>query len=227
MIDIYGVSLSRLPSKEGLIERLDSVLYESWLARHHGLRNEHASRASLAALLLLQTAGFCQRLIYDKMGRPSLTDTAVDFNITHTDGYTFCAVETPDAFHATEGGIATSPVCRVGLDAEDLSRLDHTRVAPLVSRWFSEKEEEFFLSSPSDETFLRIWTKKEALVKWLGTGLRDLRQADTVTAEAKCGVRFYEYCAKGAILSLCCRENAEPPSDIHWLTDSELGVTCV
>ena len=111
---------------------------------------------------------------------------------------------------------------RVGLDAENLARIATVRVCPLADRWFSERELDFFLSDPTDRTFLRVWTRKEALVKWTGEGLSGLREADTVAAESVYGVRFYEYRVEDTLLSLCTHEDTPPPSGIRMLSDPEV-----
>ena len=239
MIDIYGIALSKLPQKRRMIQLLDERFYEAWRERHRSIRDERAVRTSLAGPLLLQASGVRGELFYDEKGRPSLRDRDVDFNITHTEGYTFCAMECPDEAPSlpepptdpTYPDVYVAPkdrerlysgCCRVGVDAENLSRLSSMRVFPLASRWFSEREEDFFLSLPNDESFLRVWTRKEALVKWLGTGISALRSADTVTAQSRYGVRFYEYRVEDTVVTLCCHAASPRPPRIRILTDTEL-----
>ncbi len=68
-----------------------------------------------------------------------------------------------------------------GIDAENVSRRV-LRPEKLAERFFTKKEKEYVLEAEGAERkrrFLEIWVKKEAYVKWLGTGLKDLRKADT------------------------------------------------
>lgn len=241
MIDILGITLSQLPPRRTLVTMVDDCFLMAWKERHRSVRDEKAACASLAGLLLLQAAGIRGTLAYDDTGRPYLNDREVDFNITHTDRHAFCAIEYPP----TETVMPEPPPsrdypskrvskvnikrmfagqCRVGLDAENLSRLASMRICPLADRWFSLHEEDFFLSAPTDETFLRVWTRKEALVKWLGGGLTQLRQADTVTAQSLYRVRFHEYRVENTVVSLCCHETSPAPHRIHMLTDTEFSL---
>ncbi len=212
MIEILGVALDGLPP----VSELTSLMNEKFLSAHrlrHGeIHNERAARASLAGLLLLQASGVRGELIYDDKGRPSLVGAPCDFNITHTDAYAFCAVET-----STDGARR----CRVGLDAEDLSRLSRDRIERLVARWYSDAEKALFAADPSVECFLRIWTRKEALMKWIGTGLADLSRADTASAESAHGIRFAEYRVDGTLISLCLHADACAPQAVRMLSGND------
>ncbi|MBR3893859.1 MAG: 4'-phosphopantetheinyl transferase superfamily protein [Clostridia bacterium] len=209
MIEILGVELDALPSAFELTSLMDEKFLSAHRARHGLMRNERAARASLAGLLLLQSTGVRGDLIYNENGRPSLLGESCDFNITHTDAHTFCAVARPSA--------ASEP-CRLGLDAENLSRLSHERVDRLAERWFSDAENASFAADPTPEAFLRIWTRKEALLKWIGTGLVDLPHADTVCAEAFYNVRFVEYRMGDTLITLCLAADAVAPQEIRMLS---------
>lgn len=89
-------------------------------------------------------------------GKPELKDNALFFNISHT----------TDSFV-----IAISESFPVGVDLEDLNK--HLNYEPIVKRFFSEKEAEYILSTPleSKDRFFLLWTRKEALLKAIGTGI--------------------------------------------------------
>lgn len=89
-------------------------------------------------------------------GKPELTDNSLFFNISHT----------TDSF-----AIAISESFPVGVDLEDLNK--HLNYEPIVKRFFSEKEAEYILNSPgeSKDRFFLLWTRKEALLKAIGTGI--------------------------------------------------------
>ncbi len=239
MIGIYGVHLSLLPDKRTMLTVLEPYFSPSWRERHRHIRDKRTSQASLAGILLLRYAGLDGMVSCDASGRPFLEGSGVDFNITHTDHAVFCAVAYPEDFCAAMsdapdvkmGGNHTDErsgqqlfegVARVGLDAENLSRLATVRIFPLADRWFSESEQDTFLSEPNDRSFLQIWTRKEALVKWIGTGLAGLRDADTSTAEAQYGVRFCEYHEGDAVITLCTHATGELPNGVRMLTRDEI-----
>jgi 4'-phosphopantetheinyl transferase len=91
-----------------------------------------------------------------KKGKPELTDDSLFFNISHT----------TDSFV-----IAVSESCPVGVDLEDLNK--QLNYMPIVKRFFSEEETEYILNNPeeSKERFFLLWTRKEALLKAIGTGI--------------------------------------------------------
>lgn len=241
MIKLYGVKLSQLPDRRTLISALGEELYSAWKERHKSTRDEYAARASLAGILLLQFAGVRKDFFYGQNGRPCSRDSRIDFNITHTEKLVLCAVETTEADTELGKNPPDTPYypektvhgdyrkqlfpddhCRVGLDAEDLGRLSSVRICPIADRWFSHNEREFFLAEPNDRTFLRIWTRKEALAKWTGEGLSGLRKADTVSAPSMYGIRFCEYLIGDTVIALCCRADTVPPAQIHMLTGAEV-----
>ena len=212
MVELYGVRLSMLPDHHTLIAGLRQELYEAWRAKHKNVRDDRTARSSLVALYLLDALVPGARLAYDGDGRPYLEDATVDFNVTHTGQMTFLAIA------RGEGAI----VPRVGLDAEDLTRIASVRICPMAARWFSKNEYEIFLRTPDDFTFLRFWTRKEALVKWTGRGLRSLRQADTLQAGERHGVCFREYREENTLITLCTAQGITPPPEIHMLSAEEL-----
>ena len=70
-----------------------------------------------------------------------------------------------------------------GIDAESLSE-SPKNLERIVKRFFSEGEKAYFYGSVKGSVerkrrFLEVWVKKEAYVKWLGTGFKDLAKADT------------------------------------------------
>ena len=93
----------------------------------------------------------------------------------------------------------------------------------MAERWFTENEQAFFYRDPSELSFLRVWTRKEALVKWMGEGLRALREADTVLAESMYGVRFYEYAVEDSWVTLCCSCHSRPPQTVQMLSYASLS----
>ena len=212
MIELYGVRMSMLPDRHVMSECLPSALYEAWRIHHRGVRSEVTAKSSLAGLYLLRHCMQEIELYYDEDGRPHSAGSTVDFSITHTNDLTLLALD--------RGGEGRSP--RVGLDAEDLSRLASMRICPIAERWFSPREYADFLVEPTDDMFLRIWTRKESLVKWTGYGMRGLRGADTVRARECHGVKFAEYRIDNTLVALCAAADVETPHVIQMLSVSDL-----
>ena len=71
------------------------------------------------------------------------------------------------------------------MKAKFISHPDFSNLDEMVARWFSESEQKAFLASPTKETFLRIWTRKEAYVKAKGGVIADAAKTELVTPEFK------------------------------------------
>lgn len=207
MIKLYGVHIDSLPEYSSLLALLREDWRRVWLSRYGSVRDERKKRAGLAGLWLLEHSGANGMLFYDANGRPGFLDGAVDFSISHTQTLVVCAVEFGDG----EGG--ESP--RIGVDAEDLSRVSPEQISALAERWFTEGEREMFLAAPNARTFLRIWTRKEALVKRTGEGLRGMRLRDVTRGEQE-GITFFEYDADGALVTVCAHVGARTPLVLEW-----------
>lgn len=110
----------------------------------------------------------------DKNGRPYADHPSeariFDFNLSHAGNYVACALAI-----AEQAGEAP----RVGVDVE----IPHPRMSKerLAERFFSASERERLEKRAyCDSDFLDIWTKKEAYLKYTGTGLSGgMRETDT------------------------------------------------
>ena len=94
-------------------------------------------------------------------GKPIHVDGAVEFNISHTNGWLAFAV-------------SNSPI---GVDVEVLQT--SRDLAGLVQRYFSAHEQGQFAALPPSlhaAAFSKGWTCKEALLKAIGTGMRDVQR---------------------------------------------------
>ncbi len=165
MIQIYGVALDRLQGcEEKLLAALPARIRDPWQTRHPHIKSRSAYLASLAGAWLLWKSGVDGTLAYQSLGKPYLHTPDRAISITHTSAYAFLAIsDSSDA---------------IGLDAEDQGRFPAARLPELVSRWFTEAERTEWERTPTEETFLSIWTRKEALVKLTGEGLRAIRKTD-------------------------------------------------
>ena len=172
--------------------QIPSQWLTAWDACHKIGKHEKAARLSLSALSLLHRAGAVGTLAYDEGSRPYFLEHTCDFSLTHTQNHVFCAL--------TDG---EEPSIRIGIDAEDLSRPDFSNLTEMAARWFSQNEQKVFLASPTKETFLRIWTRKEAYSKYLGEGLRALSKIDTIALENEGNIHFFDYRVGDILLSVC------------------------
>lgn len=181
MIRVLGVKLNTLAIEEDLCAAIPTQWLSAWRKAHPTLVRESARRASLAGLWLLAGSGAEGTLSYTDMGKPMLSTAAI--SITHTKACVFCAV--------------SDDLAPIGLDAEDLDgRLDADRRAAMAARWFSADEQK--LASADAESFYRVWTRKEAVVKMSGVGLCGVREINTEDVDC----RFYEFRMESTFVTL-------------------------
>ena len=126
---------------------------------------------------------------YGEFDKPRLAHVpGVHFNLSHAGIYCVCAV-------------SDEPV---GVDVEGRQRMDEG-----VARICFQERERAWLRSQEDPgwAFTRLWTRKEAYLKLLGTGLS--REAASFAAlpqdERELGVFFFETELAGYALSVCSR----------------------
>ena len=210
MITVCGVWLSQMPGGEEIAGMLDKEYLEAWKQAHQGVRREERWKAGLTGLLLLQESAPKGVIAYGAQGRPSFLDRCVDFSITHTDRAVFCSVSVSDKKES-----------RVGIDAEDGQRMARLDPISMAKRWFLEEERELLARDSDELAFLRVWTRKEALFKWQGTG--HLHRANTATAEREREIRFHEYRVGTALITLCCDREEIPPKQIRMFSDEEIA----
>lgn len=84
-------------------------------------------------------------------GKPYFQGTDIHFNISHSGDFKVLAIaETP-----------------VGVDIEKVRKADLR-----VAKRFCENEYNYITQKDSEHRFFKVWTKKEAYLKYKGTGLR-------------------------------------------------------
>lgn len=147
--------------------KLVDVLSSDELQRARGYRHvrdraRFTARRGMLRILIGHYSGCAPesvRFTTGEFGRPMLQWPNADlcFSVTQTDRLAL---------------IAFAWDCRIGIDAERMTdKLDLLGIADEV---FSPAEQEMVTASPPEarcETFFRIWTRKEAFLKALGTGL--------------------------------------------------------
>jgi 4'-phosphopantetheinyl transferase len=164
----------RLDAAEDDVRRLSRHLSEDETARaarfvrpEHG-RDFTVGRGRLREILADWTGTRPQDLRFGETGKgkPSLAD-GPEFNLTHSGGW---------------AGLALSPDLPVGLDLEAWRPVERD----VAERFFSPRESAEMRKLAGrlwQQAFFRVWTRKEAVIKALGTGLfHDLASFDVTLA---------------------------------------------
>lgn len=115
----------------------------------------------------------------NKYGKPFLTTSDFDFNLSHTKNYFAIIV-------AKQKGI------KVGVDIEEYKTVSN--LEGIIKNYMHPKEIEIIRQKPN--AFFTFWTRKEALLKLLGLGLvNELHNIDTTNGKREVFIKedlFYE-----------------------------------
>ena len=118
-----------------------------------GRTGHQAGRDLLAQMYREATGEDLPPIAIAPRGKPYFPDSPWHFSITHTRRHAFCALAK----------------CPLGIDAEELDRVVHLRLADKV---LSPSEKlRFDRCEDKRDAFLRLWVLKEASVKLTGEGL--------------------------------------------------------
>ena len=171
---------------------------EAEQARLLGICNEARKKSSLGALMALQAIAAAPFLILrTPEGKPYFdAPDAPAFSLSHTDTLSVAVRTDPH-----EGA--------VGIDVEDIRPCPHaTRVA---ERFFTARERDCLAQMPTDETFLTLWTAKEAIAKMSGQGLASALSAPPTNGYTK----HFRLTANGTAAILCIASE-QPIAAIEW-----------
>ena len=151
-------------------------------------------RAQCAAAGLLLTHLFGENgnapiLVYGANDKPYLADKPdTFFSITHSDKWVFIAIAD----------------CEIGIDAQ----MPH-KVCPRLAARSTSPEELTWVKENTEPNFTRLWTMKEAYLKYIGTGLTVLIQEVTISVPPIDGYDVGNNCYwalltyEGVPLSIC------------------------
>jgi 4'-phosphopantetheinyl transferase len=149
-----------------LLPKLKNYLSDDEQIKANRIRSEqdretYISCHSILRLLISKKLNSKPEGIYFIIGannKPGLPGNLLFFNISHT----------KNAF-----AIAFSRDYHVGIDLEEVRK--SIDISTIVETYFSKKERSFIFSSDEkeEERFLLLWTRKEALLKAIGTGIID------------------------------------------------------
>lgn len=182
MITVYAAHIKDLTDNE--INEILSSLSQIALDRLNKKRNEALRLASLNALSLIPEE-MRPHLDYTESGKPFFK--ALDANISISHSESLCAV-----------ALSTSKEENVGIDVED-----EEKFTPDFSptRFFTENER---ASAENGTPHIEIWTKKEALFKYLNSDIPFI-SLDTTVANQK----FTCTKKENSLITVCTDQNSE------------------
>ena len=132
-------------------------------------------------------------IIKGKNGRPCFENCErLDFSISHSNELVVCALSIDEG--------------KIGVDTEKReSTVRKEKQGQFAGRFFAGNEREILEKEP--ERFSEIWTRKEAYLKRLGTGIAtDLREVDTCRIPQS--VRFETVFAEDHVITVCLSSEA-------------------
>ena len=168
---------------ENEINTIVNSLSESAFERLNKKRNEDLHLASLNALSLL-TSEQRTDLDYTESGRPHFTTLNADISISHSKTYVAIA-------------ISSKKDKTVGVDIENNSMQTKS------TRFLAENEQ---IALQKGTPYLEIWTKKEALFKYLKNNSLTLISLDSTMPEIY-GAKFVTFTIDDNVLTVCINEN--------------------
>jgi 4'-phosphopantetheinyl transferase len=181
-----GFAYSQLNAAEqARLERLvRPTARTQYLAAHAGLQQ-------ILAGYLGMPPGEVEWQIDDR-GKPCCPDTDLQFNLSHSGEWNLLAVSGEE----------------VGIDIERVRTVVSQQA--LAERYFSASEQQHLETLPEQEgqsLFFRLWTRKEACLKLMGTGLQG-GLSELVALDVA---------AEGSLVAL--RETKHWPAGSCWLSD--------
>lgn len=179
-----------------------------------GRMREANAVASMGCVLLLQEllrrSGVSPEgltLAETERGRPFLEGFSGDFNLSHSDTYSACAL------------LLDAPRRSVGVDIEDCGKRSAEERDRIARRFFCEQELARYNADPTEREFFRLWTGKEASVKQTGQGLSDLSRQNILEASPN---RLISYELSNACLTVCVPKEIEVPQEPLLLRADDL-----
>lgn len=157
-----------------------------------------------------QKRGALESVRYDSYGKPYFDGHEnAAFNLSHSGYMVACALIT-----APDGEIAS----QVGIDIEKVC-IDTVRAERVADRYFNDAEKALLAPLVADSEaycrlFTRIWTKKEAILKYLGVGLTKISIADSTKPEEH-GCFFIE---DEAIHAYTDFADGKPKEELYYVT---------
>ena len=150
----------KLPDEESVLSNALSLLPECRLQKLNRMKTAESKRQCIAAGLLLEYGlreyGICGKdvtFLENSDGKPYILEyPKLFYNLSHSGEYVALVM-------------SQFPV---GIDIEKL-RCGQEK---LVKRFFSEEETNRLMEDYDDDSFTKVWTRKEAFIKACGIGMR-------------------------------------------------------
>ena len=169
------------------------------------LKRAQCVAAGLLLTHVLGENGIAPTLAYGENGKPYLADLPnTHFSITHSDKWVFLAVAD----------------CEIGIDAQ-MPR----KVCPRLAARSTSPEELAWVKEDTEPHFTRLWTMKEAYLKYTGTGLSVSVHSVTVSVPPTDGYDEQNRCYWSLLsyenmpLTIC---SAAPIANVHIKTIKSL-----
>ena len=158
------------------------------------LRFDRDKLLSLIAGLLIQKTIGDVPLTINEHGKPYAVGSGQYFSVSHSGDCVVIAVDDKE----------------IGADVEKLPDKEYLKIA---ERFYAPGERQYVWDAEDrDRAFARIWTRKEAYLKQLGTGIAsDLRAFDTTSKELS--RRLISYDIEGYAISVCTEDKIDPKTD--------------
>lgn len=159
-VHVWQVNLDAIAVSDDWLSTDERSRADRFKFDHHRQRFV-AGRGFLRSLLgrYLKTAPEALEFQYAPHGKPFLKDSAIQFNLAHSEHLALYAVTRDRA---------------VGIDIEHRRTVD--QLDKLVDRFFLPSEARTIQAEP--ELFFQYWTCKEAFLKATGTGLSKLQELE-------------------------------------------------
>lgn len=143
---LYNYLLNKIPT--GYQD--DIAKFRKWEDRQHRVLGKMLLVKGLEMLGL--TAYSLDQMQYTNLKRPYLNGS-IDFNISHSGKYVVCAIST---------------MAKIGVDVEEIKDIP---ITDFTNEFSAEEMKSILSSDDSLRSFYLLWTKKEAFLKAIGTGL--------------------------------------------------------
>ncbi len=190
MTEVYLLKLFE-PSSDVYVKMLDLVGEEKRDKISTIIRSENQFQTLIAEVLLrvilCTRFGFQNKsLVFERdlNGKPFISEIPVHFNISHS-----------------KNQVAVAVSCKnIGVDLEKIRDVN----VKLTDRYFTENEKEYINVDTTcwQTRFFEVWTKKEAILKRSGLGLRvELNKLETFEYEFVKTYNVDEF-----VLSVCCED---------------------
>lgn len=146
-----------------------------------------------------------KKIVFEKSkhGKPFLLDyPKFQFNISHTR-------------NAIAVGFSNS---EIGIDIEPVKPID----LAIANRFFTSSEQDHIISHDNpDYALYEVWTKKEAYIKYLGTGLSTPLNSFNVLDDSL-RTMMNTFSLEQYIISICCNDPMDFKPIISTMTEEEL-----